>query len=240
MPFKTICAILTALITLGLSGCSSNTDYQITSIEEVAANEEVAAYMRAFEGRGDLADSSQPTPPSEAISRFRYPDDLKLELVLCEPDIHQPLDISFDHRGRLWVVQYNQYPYPEGVKVTGVDHHLRLTFDQVPAPPPQGVKGADKITFFEDTDGDGTYDKATDAIKGLNITTGVVLGRGKIWVLSPPYLLAYPDPNGDGLPDGSPVVHLKGFGLEDTHAVANSAVGTRRLAVRSPRQHYDS
>ena len=222
MPFKTICAILTALITLGLSGCSSNTNYQITSIEEVAANEEVAAYMRAFEGRGDLADSSQPTPPSEAISRFRYPDDLSLELVLSEPAIHQPLDISFDHRGRLWVVQYNQYPYPEGVKVTGVDHHLRLTFDQVPAPPPQGVKGADKITFFEDTDGDGTYDKATDAIKGLNITTGVVLGRGKIWVLSPPYLLAYPDPNGDGLPDGSPVVHLKGFGLEDTHAVANS------------------
>ena len=191
-------------------------------IEEVAANDDVAAYMKAFEGRGDLADDSRLTPPQQALAGFRYPDDLKLELVLAEPAIHQPLDISFDHRGRMWVVQYNQYPYPEGVKITGVDHHLRLTFDKVPAPPPQGVKGADKITFFEDTNGDGNYDKATDAIMGLNITTGMVLGRGKIWVLSPPYLLAYPDPNGDGLPDGSPEVRLEGFGLEDTHAVANN------------------
>ncbi|MEX2565518.1 MAG: dehydrogenase, partial [Cyclobacteriaceae bacterium] len=47
-------------------------------------------------------------------------------------------------------------------------------------------------------------------------------GRNKIWVLNPPYLLAYPDPEGDGLPDGDPEVHLEGFGLEDTHAVANS------------------
>ena len=207
---------------LSLSGCSSGEKNDNIRIEDVAANEEVASYMKAFEGRGDLADSSQPTPPQEALAAFRYPDDLQLELVLSEPDIHQPLDISFDHRGRLWVVQYNQYPYPQGVKVTGIDHHLRLIFDNVPAPPPQGVQGADKITFFEDTDGNGSYDKATDAITGLNIATSVALGRKKIWVLSPPYLIAYPDPNGDGLPDGSPVVHLEGFGLEDTHAVANS------------------
>src|SRR5690606_32465169 len=71
-------------------------------------------------------------------------------------------------------------------------------------------------------DGDGTYDKGTDAITGLNIATGVVLGRNKIWVLNPPYLLAYPDREGDGIPDGDPEVHLEGFGLEDTHAVANS------------------
>src|SRR5690606_23276648 len=52
--------------------------------------------------------------------------------------------------------------------------------------------------------------------------TSVTTGRGKIWVLNPPYLLAYPDHNDDGIPDGPPVVHLEGFGLEDTHAVANS------------------
>ena len=212
-----------ASIALCLWGCAPTKEKGSSKqIEEIAANEEVAAYMKSFEGRGDLADGSHLTPPKAALAGFRYPDDLKLELVLAEPAIYQPLDISFDHRGRLWVVQYNQYPYPEGVKVTGVDHHLRVTFDKIPAPPPLGVKGADKITFFEDTDGDGTYDKATNAIEGLNIATGVALGRGKIWVLSPPYLLAYPDPNGDGLPDGSPEVNLEGFGLEDTHAVANN------------------
>ncbi len=48
------------------------------------------------------------------------------------------------------------------------------------------------------------------------------IGRGGIWVLQPPYLLFYPDADGDDVPDGDPEVHLRGFGLEDTHSVANS------------------
>jgi putative heme-binding domain-containing protein len=40
--------------------------------------------------------------------------------------------------------------------------------------------------------------------------------------MNPPYLLFYPDANGDDVPDADPVVHLSGFGLQDTHAVANS------------------
>ena len=43
-----------------------------------------------------------------------------------------------------------------------------------------------------------------------------------MWVLNPPYLLFYPDRNGDDVPDGDPEVHLQGFGLEDTHSVVNS------------------
>jgi putative heme-binding domain-containing protein len=191
-------------------------------LEDLAATEEVAGYLKAFQGRGALTDGSSPTPAEKSVEHFRYPEDLRLELVLSEPQITQPVDISFDHRGRLWVVQYNQYPFPKGLKITGVDHHIRLNFDKVPLPPPVGAKGADKITVFEDTDGDGRFDKSTDVISGLNIATSVALGRGKIWVLSPPYLLAYPDPDGDGKPDGKPSVHLEGFGLQDTHAVANS------------------
>ena len=90
-----------------LTGCSASKDNPVTTLEEVAANEEVANYLKAFEGRGALADSSQPTPPQEALAGFTYSDDLALDLVLSEPLIHQPLDLSFDHRGRLWVVQYN-------------------------------------------------------------------------------------------------------------------------------------
>ena len=191
-------------------------------LDQVAGNEEVARYLNSFEGRGTLSDNSIPTPPQEALAAFELPQDLKMDLVLSEPQVHQPLELTFDHRGRLWVVQYNQYPYPEGLKVTGIDHHLRATFDRTPDAPPSGVTGADKITFFEDTDGDGVFDKSTDAVTGLNIATGVAFGRGRIWVLNPPYLLAYPDVAGDGLPDGPPKVHLGGFGLEDTHAVANS------------------
>ncbi len=212
----------TFFLIIGLSGCLTDKAHDTSQLQKVAESEEIARYMQSFEGRGALSDDSQPTPPQEALTGFRHPDDLAIDLLLSEPDVYQPVEINFDHRGRLWVVQYNQYPYPEGLKVASIDHHLRIKFDKVPEPPPAGTKGADKITFFEDTNGDGTYDKATDAITGLNIATSVTLGRGHIWVLNPPYLLAYPDPDGDGLPDGSPAVHLDGFGLEDTHAVANS------------------
>ncbi|MCH8829489.1 MAG: c-type cytochrome, partial [Planctomycetes bacterium] len=42
------------------------------------------------------------------------------------------------------------------------------------------------------------------------------------WVLNPPSLLFDPDKNNDDIPDGPPTVHLRGFGMEDTHSVANS------------------
>ncbi len=203
-----------------LTGCTKNEP--VNDLLNRAGNKEVADYMRSFEGRGALSDNSMPTLPEKALKGFRLPEDLVMDLILSEPMVNQPLEITFDHRGRLWVVQYNQYPYPKGLKITGIDNHLRVKFDKVPEPPPVGTLGADKITFFEDTNGDGIYDQSTDAITGLNIATSVAFGRGAIWVLNPPFLMAYPDEMGDGLPDGPPTVHLEGFGLEDTHAVANS------------------
>jgi len=192
------------------------------SFAEVAANEAVMKYMKAFESMGTQSDGSPLPNPDSTLASFSFPEDLAVDLLLSEPEVSQPVEINFDHRGRLWVVQYNQYPYPEGVKAAEIDNHARLVFDKKLAPPGEGPLGADKVTVFEDTNGDGQYDKSTDAISGLNITTGITFGRGQVWVLSPPYLVAYPDPDGDGIPDGKPVVHLEGFGLEDTHAVANS------------------
>ena len=210
------------IIGIGLAGCNQPKEKQNTRLEEVAGSEEVLKFMKSFAGRGALSDSSNPARPQDALAAFRYPDDLALDLVLSEPTITQPVYLNFDQRGRLWVVQYNQYPYPKGLKVMSMDQHIRATFDKTLQPPPDGTKGADKVSFFEDTDGDGKFDKATDAITGLNIATSVALGRGKIWVLDPPYLLAYPDSDHNGLPDGPPVVHLEGFGIEDTHAVTNN------------------
>lgn len=148
------------------------------SIEEVAGNEEVRQFMEAFEGRGVQKDDSKLTPTAVVLDRFSFAEGLELELLLAEPQVNQPVDISFDHKGRLWVVQYNQYPYAKGVKVVDIDHHIRAVFDKMPEAPPTKVKGADKITIYEDTDQDGQYDKVIDAITGLNIITGVALGRG--------------------------------------------------------------
>ncbi len=191
--------------------------------KELAGNDDVQQYIEKFPGRGAVGDpNSKPLSAAESIKTFKVPDDLVIETVLSEPIVAQPLHISFDERGRMWVVQYLQYPFPAGLKVIKYDEHLRAVFDKTPLPPPHGDKGRDKITIHEDTDGDGTYDKHKTFVDGLNIATSCAVGRGGVWVLNPPYLLFYPDKDKDDVPDSDPVVHLEGFGLEDTHAVANS------------------
>jgi putative membrane-bound dehydrogenase-like protein len=161
-------------------------------------------------------------PPDRTLRAFRPIEGLTMELVAAEPVIRQPIDLHFDDRGRLWVVQYQQYPFPAGLTINAYDQYLRARYTGVPAAPPNHVRGADKITVLEDKDGDGLFESHTDVITGLNITTSVLTGHGGIWVMNPPYLLFYRDKTADGLPDGDPEVRLAGFGLEDTHSLANS------------------
>jgi putative heme-binding domain-containing protein len=192
------------------------------SIDEVAGNDAIKQYMQQFDSRGQMRDESLPLSADESITSFTLPEDLSIHTVIAEPDVNQPVFLNFDHKGRMWVVQYTQYPYPEGLKVINIDNHNRLEFDKTVPPPSLSSKGSDSISMYEDTNGDGVYDQKTDVLVGLNITTAVTLGKGKIWVLTPPHLVAYNDKNGDGIPEGEPEVHLAGFGLQDTHAVANS------------------
>lgn len=187
-----------------------------------AGNAEVKKIMETFGGRGQLKDGSQPRTATEAVKAMTLRPGLAIDVIAAEPEVVQPLYLSFDSRGRLWVTQYIQYPFPAGLKITGYDHHLRAQFDKVPEPPPRGVKGADKVTVFEDRDGDGVYETRKDVITGLNMATAALKGAGGIWVMNPPYLLFYPDANDDDVPDGDPEVCLSGFGLEDTHSVASA------------------
>ncbi|HUE15812.1 MAG TPA: PVC-type heme-binding CxxCH protein [Planctomycetaceae bacterium] len=165
---------------------------------------------------------TKPLSPADALRAFRVPADLEVEQVLAEPDVRQPLFVDWDERGRMWVVEYNQYPYPAGLKMISRDEYWRAVYDKVPAPPPHGARGLDRITIHEDTDGDGRYDKHTTFLDGLNIVTSFAVARDGVWVLNPPYLLFYPDRNHDDIPDGDPEVVLQGFGMEDTHSVVNN------------------
>lgn len=207
-------------VVIGLiSGGTVWTDGQDTS---AAGNDQVAEIMKNYQGRGTLSDGSSPTPPKEALKGFKMREGFEIELVASEPIIGQPLHISWDSKGRMWVTQYLQYQFPAGLKIVEYDNHLRAQFDKMPEPPPHGAKGADKITVFEDTTGDGLYDTHRDVITGLNIATSCAVGAGGIWVSNAPYLLFYPDADGDAVVDGDPEVMLSGFGIEDTHAVMNS------------------
>jgi putative heme-binding domain-containing protein len=169
-----------------------------------------------------LADDAGPLSPSEAHPHLRTVADLKVDLVLSEPEIGQPLSLKWDSRGRLWVVEYLQYPDPAGLTAVSRDQFLRTVWDRLPAAPPNHFPGADRITVHEDTNGDGVYDSHHVFVDGLSLVTSMALDRDGVWVLNPPHLLFYPDRDGDAVADGDPEVHLEGFGLEDAHAVANS------------------
>ncbi|MFT5499064.1 MAG: putative membrane-bound dehydrogenase-like protein [Kiritimatiellia bacterium] len=165
-----------------------------------------------------------PLPAKGASRLLETPGDLKVELLLSEPVVEQPAFFMFDERGRMWVVQYRQYPEPAGLKLVSKDRFYRAVYDRIPAPPghPDFVPGLDRISIHEDSTGDGQFDTTSTFLEGLNIVTSCAQGRGGVFVLQPPYLLFYADRNLDDVPDGPPEVLLEGFGIEDTHSVVNS------------------
>jgi putative membrane-bound dehydrogenase-like protein len=160
--------------------------------------------------------------PEEAVKRFKLPEGFTVRAVATEPMVRQPVSVSFDSRGRMWVMQYLQYPHYAGIKPVKQDQYLRTVFDKVPEPPPHGPKGLDKLTICYDPDENGVFRKSKDFATGLNIASGFCVGNGGVYVAQPPYLLFYPDKNEDDLPDGDPEVLLSGFGIEDSHSLANS------------------
>jgi putative heme-binding domain-containing protein len=191
-------------------------------------NGEIPDFIKGAEGLDEALRNlkakmatTPPLTPAEALKHMKVPDGLAVDLIAAEPVVRQPLYLTFDERGRMWAVQYRQYPFPAGLKVVAYDQYIRAKFDKVPPPPPHHFRGEDRITIHEDVKGDGSFSKVTTFVDGLNIATAALPGRGGVWVLNPPYLLFYPDKGRTDKP-AAPVVHLSGFGLEDTHSVASS------------------
>jgi putative membrane-bound dehydrogenase-like protein len=187
-----------------------------TVFSKIENADEVAATLKKLEG------DQGPRSPQDALALMKTPEDLKVELAVSDPAIGQPLSIKWDQRGRMWVLEYRQYPTPAGLKAVSRDKFLRTVYDKTPPAPPNHFRGEDRISIHEDADGDGVYEKHSVFVEGLSLASSFAIGRGGVWVLNPPYLLFYPDRNGDDLPDGDPEVRLEGFGIEDSHSIANN------------------
>ena len=69
---------------------------------------------------------------------------LTAQVFASEPEVRQPIFVKCDGRGRLWTIQYLQYPNPAGLKRVKVDRWSRTQYDRVPEPPPRGPRGADR------------------------------------------------------------------------------------------------
>ncbi|MDG1894824.1 MAG: c-type cytochrome [Fuerstiella sp.] len=193
-----------------------------TSLSLVAWAVVFASSVCRAQGTVPFEEAPPALTPAAAVKEFKVADGLAIGLFAAEPQVSQPLSITFDDRGRMWVLQYRQFPNPNGLKPVRVDNWLRTQYERLPEPPPKGPKGNDRISIYEDTDGDGRADTAKEFLSDLNLASGMALGYDGVFVVQSPYLLYYPDRNQDDVPDGDPEVLLTGFGMDDAHAFANS------------------
>ncbi|PHX93898.1 MAG: dehydrogenase [Pedosphaera sp.] len=144
--------------------------------------------------------------PEAAQAKFTLPPGFEIRLFASEPEVVNPVAMTWDERGRLWVVEL--YEYPLGAK--------------------PGEKGRDRIKILEDTDGDGRADKVTVFAEGFSLATGILVGHGGVFLGQAPNVLFLQDTNAPLLAGvgafqkaNKQTTLLTGFGLEDRHELLN-------------------
>lgn len=143
---------------------------------------------------GETPRVQNPLSPEDSQKHIQLPEGFKAELYAAEPNIINPIAFTWDERGRLWVVQSQDYPH-------GLANDV----------------GGDRITICEDTTGDGRADTFTDFATEQNLTTGITLVKGGAIVSQAPNMVFLEDTDGDDKMDKTTVL-FDGFGTWDTHA----------------------
>jgi putative membrane-bound dehydrogenase-like protein len=138
-------------------------------------------------------------PPEKAAEVMTVPPGFTVKLFAGEPDVFQPIAFCLDDRGRVWVAEAYSYP------VRRPDKEAR-----------------DRIVIFEDTDGDGKFDKRTVFMEGLNLVSGLEVGFGGVWIGAAPYFMFVPVKAGGDRPAGPPQILLDGWAYQDTHETLNT------------------
>jgi putative heme-binding domain-containing protein len=145
--------------------------------------------------------STNPRTPAQEQICFHLPPGFEIELVAAEPDIIKPINMNFDDRGRLWVTQSVEYPFPA----------------------PADRKGRDTVKIFQIDPATGKATKTTTFVDGLSIPVGLLpVAHGAI-VYSIPNIYRFTDTNGDDHADRQEVLYGKiGYPtLRDTHGMTS-------------------
>ncbi len=139
--------------------------------------------------------------PKQVANAMTLPNGFGIQVIANEPEVQQPVAMTIDEKGRIWVIEAYEYP-------------IRA----------EGDKGRDRILILEDTNQDGSLDSRKVFYEGLNLASGIEVGFGGVFVGAAPYLYFIPDANHDDVPDGEPVVELDGWAYQDTHEMLNSFI----------------
>ncbi len=138
----------------------------------------------------------------EALSTLTVAKGYKIEMFASEQefeDLANPVQLSFDNKGRLWVATMPSYP------------HYR----------PGDPRPDDKLIILEDTDGDGKADKQTTFAEGLHLPVGFEFAPEGVYVSQGTHLKLLIDDDGDDRMDREEIV-FSGFDDHDTHHVISA------------------
>lgn len=200
-----------------------NYPYELEKIRQMTAIRDEAIWKASKGERMDLAEADKNTidiPPVEtnfnpqqngsltylygqdALDQLKVSEGYKIELFASEvefPDLANPVQMSFDNKGRLWVATCPSYPHYK----------------------PGNAKPNDKIIILEDTNGDGKADKQTVFADGLHLPMGFEIAPEGVYVSQGTHLKILIDTNGDDRADKVEVL-LSGFDDHDTHHVISA------------------
>ena len=202
-----------------------NYPFELKKIREMTAIRDKAIWAAAKGEKMDLATADKNTsqlPPVEsnyisgdygrgeaaylygqnALDKIQVAPGYKIELFASEkefPDLANPVQLSFDNKGRLWVAVMPTYPHWK----------------------PGDPKPNDKLLILEDTDNDGKADKQTVFVDGLHIPVGFEFAPEGVYVSQGTNLKLYTDTDGDDQADKEEII-FSGFDDHDTHHVISA------------------
>src|SRR5687767_4381962 len=113
--------------------------------------------------------------PERAIATWKVKPGFKLELAAHEPLVRDPIAITFDENGRMFVCEMIDYSEER---------------DRTPH--------LGRISMLEDKNGDGTYDTSTVFADNLAWPTGLIWANGGLFVGATPDIWRFEDKDGDG------------------------------------------
>ena len=129
----------------------------------------------------------------EAVKSIQMRAGFQVELVAAEPLVRDPIAISFDENGRMFVVEFPEYNY----------RHANWELND-----------HGRVRVLDDTDGDGKYDQSTIYVDRVASPTGVICYDSGIFVAAAPDVLYCKDTTGDGVADMRKTI-FTGFAISE-------------------------
>lgn len=138
----------------------------------------------------------KPVEPADALATFKIAAGFRLEQVAAEPLVVDPIAMSFDENGRLFVVEMRDYSEND-------------------------KDNLGRIRLLEDTDEDGHFDRGSIFAEGLSWPTAVICYEGGVFVAAPPEVFYFKDTDGDRIADVRRHIYT-GFGRSNVQGLVNT------------------